>query len=309
MKKQAKGFQVIVENAEHLFKQFQRPNEIQRDMDGNSHASYYTLGNAPLTTPAKEVTITGQSNGKQYKLRVYVSSRFKPGDRLLNHYELSVSAKQLMEHFSVRDVEDVIFVLDKNDIEEYAISRNSFLSNSLEITAGEQGGFHSYATPHKQLTTKEVFQQDIEKFARLITVVINGIYDGFGKKEPPDVTLRLRTELLGAQQDSMLQKLTGGVQKDVLQKAIEIEKPNVSFSDIGGQGRAKKEVQGLSFALKNPGLYRQWGTKPPKGILLFGPPGTGKTLMAKALATEADAKFYHVKISDVTPCGMVSRRS
>lgn len=80
---------------------------------------------------------------------------------------------------------------------------------------------------------------------------------------------------------------------------IDIERPQVTFEEIGGQSKAKEEVEGLSFALSHPDLYKKWGTKPPKGILLYGPPGTGKTLMAKALASQANARFLHVNASDI----------
>ena len=80
---------------------------------------------------------------------------------------------------------------------------------------------------------------------------------------------------------------------------ITIERPNVSFADIGGQENAKREVQGLVSALLNPDVYQRWGTTPPKGILLHGPPGTGKTLLAKALASEAKARFLELRISDI----------
>lgn len=80
---------------------------------------------------------------------------------------------------------------------------------------------------------------------------------------------------------------------------MEIQRPDVKFENIGGQIEAKKEIQGLAFALKNPELYKKWGTNPPKGIILYGPPGTGKTLMAKALASQAKARFFHVEASDI----------
>jgi ATP-dependent 26S proteasome regulatory subunit len=76
-------------------------------------------------------------------------------------------------------------------------------------------------------------------------------------------------------------------------------KPEVSFADIGGLARAKQEIAGLVFALKSPDLHKKWGTQPPNGVLLYGPPGTGKTLLAMALAREAEAVFFHVRVTNV----------
>jgi transitional endoplasmic reticulum ATPase len=75
--------------------------------------------------------------------------------------------------------------------------------------------------------------------------------------------------------------------------------PDVSFADIGGLARAKQEIAGLVFALKSPDLHKKWGTQPPNGVLLYGPPGTGKSLLAKALARESEAVFFHVRVTNV----------
>jgi ATP-dependent 26S proteasome regulatory subunit len=75
--------------------------------------------------------------------------------------------------------------------------------------------------------------------------------------------------------------------------------PEVSFKDIGGLARAKQEITGLVSALKSPDLHRKWGTRPPNGVLLYGPPGTGKTLLAMTLAREAEAVFFHVRVTNV----------
>ncbi len=73
----------------------------------------------------------------------------------------------------------------------------------------------------------------------------------------------------------------------------------VALRDIGGLANAKRGIQGLAVALTSPDLHRKWGTVPPNGVLLYGPPGTGKTLLAKALATEAKAVFYHVHLGNI----------
>jgi len=81
---------------------------------------------------------------------------------------------------------------------------------------------------------------------------------------------------------------------------IEISmQPEVSFKDIGGLSRAKREIAGLVYALKSPDLHKKWGTQPPNGVLLYGPPGTGKSLLAEALARESDAVFFHVRVTNV----------
>jgi ATP-dependent 26S proteasome regulatory subunit len=77
-------------------------------------------------------------------------------------------------------------------------------------------------------------------------------------------------------------------------------KPDTSFGQIGGLQDAKVMVRSFVPALTDPELYRTWGITPPKGMLIYGPPGTGKSLLARALATEAGAIFYHLKLMNLT---------
>ena len=79
-----------------------------------------------------------------------------------------------------------------------------------------------------------------------------------------------------------------------------IEKPNVTYNDIGGLKDQKREIrETVEIPLKKPELFKKVGIEPPKGILLYGPPGCGKTLLAKAVATETNATFIRVVASEL----------
>ena len=66
----------------------------------------------------------------------------------------------------------------------------------------------------------------------------------------------------------------------------------VSWDDVAGLEEAKGELREVIDFLTDPGRFGRLGARVPKGILLYGPPGTGKTLLAKAIASEAGARFY-----------------
>ncbi len=67
---------------------------------------------------------------------------------------------------------------------------------------------------------------------------------------------------------------------------------NVSWDDVAGLDEAKEELHEVIDFLRDPVRFGRLGARVPKGILLYGPPGTGKTLLAKAIASEAGAKFF-----------------
>jgi proteasome regulatory subunit len=79
-----------------------------------------------------------------------------------------------------------------------------------------------------------------------------------------------------------------------------VEKPAISYSDIGGLEDQIREIrEAVEDPLLRPELYKRVGIEPPKGVLLVGPPGTGKTLLAKAVAHQTNATFIRMVGSEL----------
>jgi proteasome regulatory subunit len=86
----------------------------------------------------------------------------------------------------------------------------------------------------------------------------------------------------------------------IISEAEIIEKPEVTYKDIGGLEPQIKEIrEAVELPLIKPDLFRKIGIDPPTGVMLIGPPGTGKTLLAQAVASETNATFIRLVGSEL----------
>lgn len=78
------------------------------------------------------------------------------------------------------------------------------------------------------------------------------------------------------------------------------EKSGTTYEDIGGLRKEIHKIREMiELPLKHPELFEKLGIDAPKGVLLHGPPGCGKTLIARAVANETDAAYFHVSGPEV----------
>lgn len=82
--------------------------------------------------------------------------------------------------------------------------------------------------------------------------------------------------------------------------------PEIPWDRVGGQEEAIRIIRDtIEKPLLYPELYKKFGKKQLKGILLYGPPGCGKTLIAKATAYNLTRSYREKTGRDVRECFML----
>jgi len=162
--------------------------------------------------------------------------------------------------------------------------------------------------------TVEGLKQEVERFKRrpLLVCKIKEIYGDTALIRLPngneflvDVAIECQDVQPGdtvvAEQKNLtiIEKITSSKKFDV-EKFVIIEKPTISWNDIGGLGEQENQIKEvIELPLIKPELFKKVGISPPKGILLHGPPGTGKTLLAKAVAASTQSTFIEIVGSEL----------
>lgn len=200
----------------------------------------------------------------------------------------------------------VLTEYEKLDIEESRkknslVNKRQIVLSTGIVQTSEDEYFDLIPAPQ---ATEEVFRTTVGDFANTLAAIANHLYmidvRYVGGRNPlPNETITIGPQLQRIGRKDIKGDFDIKSVED-LKDRISIEKPNIKFDEVGGQEEAKREMLKLVAAIKSPSLHKRWGTRPPKGLMLYGPPGTGKTLMAKALASEADATFFHVQIPDIS---------
>ena len=160
----------------------------------------------------------------------------------------------------------------------------------------------------------ENLERELEKFKRtpLISCEVRDLVDGRALVRLPNGNeflveisegcekLVVGDMVLAEQKNLTVVRKMQQVRKFDADKFVIIEKPTVSWKQVGGlqdQEREIKEV--IELPLMKPALFKKVGIEPPKGILLYGPPGTGKTLLAKAVAASTKSTFIEIVGSEL----------
>jgi len=288
-----KAFQVRMENPDLIFK------AIEKGVSGE-------LGRLLLESPVEKVDVEVKAEKDTFNLFGKISFDF---DAIVDNRGLDKKVREsVARRFGENNSDGKIvekggkFIVTAPKGTRFVVGEESVGLNNIIISTGfvPQNFSEPLQLVPAPLSKRENFDTVMADFIDVFEVTVEEAYKS-NNKTPPNEEMVLRPPKIGT---NGRKEGGGGFFGDLktpseLLGKLEIGKPDVRFEDVGGQEQAKKEIQGLAFALKNPELYKKWGTKPPKGIILYGPPGTGKTLMAKALASQADARFFHVEASDI----------
>lgn len=278
--------------ADSLFEQVKTANYENQGESGLVDFSLIARGKLMFPLRSYEIIVGGDE--RQYYIQ---------GEILRNQNGLAKSLTQLKRQLKTHlnkscskfglEIEDsgAELRLLQSEVHRYSIVLER---DAIIVDAGKDYGLLSDVESFGE------FSNDLDCYVNIFSNTLSGIYNSSEKN--PNLTITVKPPFLKKQvsnkSGSNKKKLESSSDEE-LHKTVVKTKPKVLYSDIAGGEDVTEAIQDLEIALKSPELYTEWGTVPPRGVLLYGEPGTGKSMRAKALAAATDATFYHVKSSDI----------
>ena len=286
------GFRVRIKDLDNLY----------RDFLSNRVVDNYLLGSLFLGTgPLGAILVNSTKVKGDFSVCFTLEANYTDEEGLqFEKLEIPIKFLNKSKDFAfevvAKDASKLV-VMDDLGLEEYFV----------KISDGDiLIGFGYDETPLKPIVSSENFQKILETLGALVKVITIGLYQLNNLRVPKKTLLlsaekeaKIETEADMAKADQT-QAVDTPVSKLVIKPAQLLQqRPVYSFEAIGGQAEAKKELMSIAESLRYQDKYLEWGTRPPKGILLHGPSGTGKTILAGALANAIDANFYSINLSEI----------
>ncbi len=204
---------------------------------------------------------------------------FQPSNRIsLNDLAQQIQRNNV-EALTVRGGQDVIVDFRNGTTASYYKERESDLFANLRI----------YGVSEAQLAGVEYAEQQGDNSSGILFQLMIGIV-------PTVIIVWLLWRMMRSVRTGQDQAMSFGRSRARVTR--DVERPQVTFSDVAGAEEAKEELAEIVEFLKEPEKFIRLGARIPKGVLMIGPPGTGKTLMARAVAGEAGVPFFSISGSE-----------
>jgi ATP-dependent metalloprotease FtsH len=180
-------------------------------------------------------------------------------------------------------LDEATHIIESNHVEKAVLDGEYlYLSTDKGIVKILSSGLPPELTSHLKIETKK--SNGWIWFVVIISIILGAIGWVYNTRRIDTIE----------HEDALQKKSSKSAEADIsMQSAPVAVKSTVRFSDIGGIGDVKEELEEIIDFLRNPKRYYSFGARMPRGVLLVGPPGVGKTMIAKAVAAEADVPFFY----------------
>ncbi|CAC27088.1 26S protease regulatory SU 6A [Guillardia theta] len=154
----------------------------------------------------------------------------------------------------------------------------------------------SSTLPHLVATISEIIYNQNRKIDGIILKTSNRLNIFLSNEGLIDKKNLNLNSIYGVNKDSYYLISRLPPEYDFRVRAMEVdENPNQTYQDIGGLDNQIQElIEAIVLPLTQIIKFNKIGIIAPKGVLLYGPPGMGKTLLARACASQTNAKFFKI---------------